>query len=93
MQVYRKPQEARHIEAQTRSRAKGARLEVIIPERSYLSRSTSRPGLVHHQMRTAQGFRCGCEGFAYGGSCLHLGGLARRSCREGWAHRFRIAPR
>ena len=77
-----KPLAARLIEARGRAIEKRARVEVIEPGACYQARSTSRPGVVHHLTRHADGWRCSCEGYQYTGMCYHLGQLARRLERE-----------
>jgi hypothetical protein len=76
---------ARQVEARSRARALTVRVQVVRPEREYRSRSQSQPGVVYRISRTADGWACGCDGFHYTGCCKHLGAVARRAEREGWA--------
>ncbi len=86
-----KSRDVRMLEARSRARHRGVRVEVVRPHREYISRSVSRPGLVHHITRTTNGWVCTCEGYRYTGLCQHLAGVARRSEREGF-DLGRIAP-
>ncbi len=89
---FTRPQEARAIEARSRARHLGVRVEVVAPARQYRTRSQSQPGTVYTIARSPLGWTCDCPGFAFTGVCKHLGQVERRSEREGW--RFgRVAAR
>lgn len=79
-----KPFAARQVEARSRAKRNGVRVEVVESGRSYQSRSSSRAGVVHHIGRTAKGWSCSCEGFTFTGCCQHIAQVERRSEREGW---------
>lgn len=89
--TYSRPMPARQIEARSRAKTKGVRVEVVDAGRYYTTRSLSRPGLVHHIGRSTQGWQCSCEGYTYTGCCQHIAQVERRSEREGWGF-GRIAP-
>lgn len=74
----------RMLEARSRARIRGVRVEKVEENREFKSRSTSRPGLVHRVTRTGDGWTCTCEGYQYTGLCQHIAGVARRAEREGW---------
>jgi hypothetical protein len=86
-----KPIAARTIEARTRARSLGVRVHAVDPHRAYAARSQTTPD-VYRVARTGAGWACDCKGFAYTGCCKHVGQVARRAEREGWAF-GRIAPR
>lgn len=81
---YSRPQEAREIEARSRARNLGVRVEVIEPGMAYSTRSQSEPGTVYTITRERGGWMCECKGFQFTGVCKHLGQVERRSEREGW---------
>lgn len=88
-----RPLAARETEAVCRAKQLGVRVTVVTSGVHYITASQSRPDVVHELVRTADGFRCSCEGYTYTGMCRHLGALARRAMREGWTRPFRVARR
>ena len=82
---FSKPQEARAIEARARARCCGVRVAVIVEARRYCTPARSEPGTTHTIARTPVGWACSCPGYFYTGVCKHLGAVARRAEREGWA--------
>lgn len=92
VQRFSKPQAAREIEARSRARQLGVRVEVVEPGLAYRTMSQSQPGVVYTVTRERHGWACECPGYVYTGCCKHLGQVERRSEREGWVF-GRIAPR
>lgn len=82
--VATKPLSARQVEARSRARKLGIRVQVITPGRHYVTRSQSDASISYRLDRTAAGWTCECQGFMFTGMCKHLGQLERRSEREGW---------
>ena len=89
---FRKPQEARFIEAQVRAKNCGVKIFVEAEARAYYTRSQSEAGVTYRMNRNRGGWSCECKGYIHTGSCRHLGGLARRAMREGWDFGS-VAPR
>jgi hypothetical protein len=81
---FRKPQEARAIEARGRARSLGVRVEVVAAGREYRSRSQSHSHTMDTVRRTPVGWTCDCPGFTYTNCCKHVAQVERRSEREGW---------
>ena len=77
--------EARQIEARSRACDRRARVYEVERGQCYYAHSQSEPGLIHHQTRERDGWRCECRGYGYTGSCYHLGQVQRRAAREGWS--------
>lgn len=90
LRQFSKPQGARQIEARARARAMAVKVTVVVVAREYTSRSQST-GETYTIRRTPAGWACTCRGYYETGCCKHLGQVARRSEREGWAF-GRIAP-
>jgi hypothetical protein len=82
---FAKPQAARAIEARARARCGGVRVAVIVEARRYCTPARSEPGTTYTIARTPVGWACSCPGYFYTGVCKHLGAVARRAEREGWA--------
>ncbi len=77
--------DARQLEARGRARDRKVRVQVIEPQMAYSTLSQSGDGTVYTISRTRAGWECECKGFAFTGSCYHLGAVERRSEREGWS--------
>lgn len=89
---FQKPIEARYIGAEVRSKSLGVKIFVEVEARAYYTKSQSEAGTIHRMLRSGQGWSCECKGYAFTGSCKHIGALARRAMREGWDFGA-IAPR
>ncbi len=89
--TFSKPFPARRVEARARARTLGVRVVVISEARRYITASRSAPGTVYAIERTPVGWACSCQGYEYTGMCKHIGQVARRAEREGWAFGI-VAP-
>lgn len=74
---------ARRTSARSRARANRVRVQVVDPQRHYISISQST-GETYHLTSGRYGWQCTCLGFQHTGCCKHLGQLERRSEREDW---------
>ncbi len=91
VRTFAKPFAAREIEARARARSCGVRIAVVAEARRYCTPAQSEPGTTYTIARTPIGWACSCLGYFHTGVCKHLGAVARRAGREGWAF-GRIAP-
>lgn len=91
-QRFSRPQTAREIEARSRAKDMGVKVNVIEARNAYSTRSQSEPGTVYTISRERSGWQCECKGFVFTGCCKHIAQVQRRSEREGWSF-GRIAPR
>ena len=91
VQQFSRPIAARRIEARARAKQRGVRVEVVVAERHYTTRSQSQTDVSYNLDRTSDGWTCECLGYEFTGCCKHIAAVERRSEREGW--RFgRVAP-
>lgn len=89
---FSRSQAARQIEARSRAKDLGVRVNVTEPGHIYTSRSQSEPGVVHTISRERDGWHCTCRGYQFTNVCRHIAQVERRSEREGWSF-GRVAPR
>lgn len=91
-QRFSRPQEARQIEARSRAKDMGVKVQVVEHGMAYSTKSQSEPGTVYTISRERAGWQCECKGFVFTGCCKHVAAVQRRSDREGWSF-GRVAPR
>lgn len=85
MVVTLKPIEAREVEARARAYDLRVRTAVVVYGKHYQCRSQCDATVTYNVDRTFAGWQCECEGYRWTGCCKHIGQVARRAEREGWA--------
>lgn len=69
--------------ARARARHEAVKVRPLEDQRRYVARSAST-GQDYIIERTPSGWRCGCQGWTFGGMCKHIGAVSRLAELERW---------